>query len=254
MHRLQRQSGMTLTGLMVGMTLGVLVLSGISAVYLLTVRAAAETFRSALLGQELRAVMEVMQLDIRRAGYWAFPAGADPADNPFQSTIQGIVNDLRTGEFRGEARGSCLTYSYDMNANTTIGFCGGCSSGRAPFDAAPYDRSNVEMFGFRLREGAVQMRARLASGSEVAFDCNSGHWEGVTSEEVRITDLRFTVTIRSQNLNPAKPSTSPCTTNDLCQRMRAVEVLLAGQLAADPNVRKAISSSIAVRNDRYGLE
>lgn len=250
----RRQSGLTLIELLIGMTVGVLVLGGASAVYLLTVRGAAETLHGTRLNQELRAVMEIMQLDIRRAGYWAFPEAADPAQNPFQAQLGGIQNDLRTGQVTGETTDSCLTYSYDLNANTTIGVCEGCAPAGAPFNATPYDQSNVEMFGFRLKTGAVQMRTRLASGSEVAFDCNSGRWEAITSEDVRIRALQFVITPITTNLNPAKTPTQSCVTGDLCQQMRIVDMRLSGQLTGDAAVSQTLSARVAVRNDRYAIQ
>lgn len=179
--RVARQSGMTLTGLMIGMTLGTLVLSGISTLYLLSVQGSTDTLRAIRLNQELRSVIELMQQDIRRAGYWAAAHTEDPAENPFQSEIAAINNDLSIGAALGEPDASCLVYSYDLNDNGAIGVCDGCALSEAPFDAAPYDQSNVEMFGFRLRNGAVQMRARRANQSEIAFDCRSGWWEAITS-------------------------------------------------------------------------
>jgi prepilin-type N-terminal cleavage/methylation domain-containing protein len=50
-RRRSSQCGFTLTELMVGLTVGSLVLSGTTAVYLLTARAAAENIRHARLNQ-----------------------------------------------------------------------------------------------------------------------------------------------------------------------------------------------------------
>lgn len=247
-----RQSGVTLAAVLVGMTVGALVLSGTSAVYLLTARGAAEGIRSARLNQELRSAMEIMEQDLRRSGYWEFPEGADPADNPFQLTIGGIHNDIRTGAASGEGSGSCVTYSYDLNASSRIGVCDGCTPIAPPFDGAAYDGVNVEMFGFRLRHGAVQIRMRLASASDRAFDCDGGRWEAITSEEVHVTRLRFDVHPgATANLNPAKTHSAPCTGGDLCQQARSVDILMAGQLTGDPAVRQTLASRLALRNDRY---
>jgi type II secretory pathway component PulJ len=246
------QAGVSLPGLLIGMTLGGLVLTGLATVYLLTARGTLESMRSARLNQELRGVIELMQRDIRRAGYWARPVGARSADNPFQSEIAGIMNDLRTGAATGEAGDSCLTYSYDLNSNGLIGLCEGCAPSMAPFDAAPYDQSNVEMFGFRLRSGAIQMRTRRASQGETSFDCRSGWWEAITSDEVRISSLHFTIDTRTLNLDPTKTLTAACEPLDPCRRIRTVEIRLSGRLAADPAVRQSISALVAVRNDSYG--
>lgn len=245
------QTGVSLPALLIGMTLGVLVLTGLATVYLLTARGSLESIRSARLNQELRAVIELMQRDIRRAGYWARPAGAPVADNPFQSEIAGIMNDLRTGAATGETSDSCLTYSYDLNGNGLIGLCEGCAPSAPPFDAVPYDQSNVEMFGFRLRSGAIQMRTRRASQGETSFDCQSGWWETITSDEVRISSLRFTIETRTLNLAPTKTVSAACEPPDPCRRIRTVEIQLSGRLAADRAVRQSISALVAVRNDRY---
>jgi type II secretory pathway component PulJ len=250
-RRRSSQCGVTLTELMVGLTVGTLVLSGTTAVYLMTTKAAAENIRHARLNQELRAVIEIMQQDIRRAGYWALPKGADPAENPFQNQIGDIEHDLRTGAAIDEPAGSCLTYAYDLNANARVGFCDGCASIGPPFDNDAYDRSNMEMFGFRLRGASIQMRTRRTSGSELTFDCRSGWWEAITSGEILVTRLSFSIRTRPINLNPAKARTDICATADLCQQIRTVEILLAGQLTEDPGLHQTLSASIAVRNDRY---
>jgi prepilin peptidase dependent protein B len=252
-RRRSSQCGFTLTELMVGLTVGSLVLSGTTAMYLMTARAAGENIRHARLNQELRAAMEIMQQDIRRAGYWALPEVADPAENPFQSRIGDIEYDLRTGAAIDEPAASCLTYAYDLNANARIGFCDGCASIGPPFEDDAYDRTNMEMFGFRLRGGSIQMRTRRASGSELTFDCRSGWWEAITSGEILVTRLRFSIRTRPVNLNPAKARTDICTTADLCQQIRTVEILLAGQLAGDARLHQTLSASIAVRNDRYRI-
>lgn len=199
---------MTLVSLLIGTALSATVLSGIASAYLLTLQATTENIRAARLNQELRAVLELMQRDIRRAGYWARPVGADPADNPFVAQYAGIDNDLQAGAASGEAPGSCLTYSYDLNDNGLIGVCDACSGLVAPLDADPFDRSNVEMMGFRLRAGAVQMRVRRANQADQSFDCVSGAWEAITSADVRITALAFRIT-RHQVLATANSFGTP---------------------------------------------
>lgn len=245
---------MTLIELLVGLSVGIIVLSGLSAVYLLTVRGAAENLRIVRLSQELRAVFELMQMDLRRAGYWAAPAGADPTENPFQQRIGGILNDLATGQVQGEPSQSCVTYSYDLNDDGLIGLCRDCTPGGAPFDAPPYGRGNVEMFGFRLRHGTVQMRERLSSPNELAFDCQSGHWQGITSDLVQVTALSFQIHERAINLNPERDTADPCSVGDRCQRVRTVTLGITGQLARDASVQQTLSSQVAIRNDREQIE
>jgi type II secretory pathway component PulJ len=234
---------------MVGMTVGALVLTGLSSVYLLSVRGAAENMRIVRLNQELRALMEVMSREIRRAGYWKAPAGADPADNPFQAD-RTVVTDIQISAATGEPSASCITFTYDANDNGLVGVCSQCAPSGV-FSGAPYDRTNVEMFGFRLRDGAVQMRRQLGSAGESTFGCNSGRWEALTSGEVQITQVVFAMTARGHNLDAAPTASAPCVAGGLCQQVRVIEIRLTGTLATDASVSQNLTSKISVRNDRY---
>lgn len=249
-------TGITLTDLLVGTTVGALVLIGLSTTYVLGVRAAAQNMQQARLNQELRAVLELIQQDSRRAGYRAFPPGhaVAPTDNPFQRTVDGVNNDLHTGAPSGEPTASCLLYSYDLNANGRIGLCEGCSPQGDGFDIDVYDGTNVEMFGFQLKNTAVRMRVRRTA-SEQVFDCDSGRWETLTSDDIRITRLHFSIiSAPPANLNPAKAADDACTTGDTCRVSRVLEILLTGELANDPGVRQTLEAAVAVRNDRYFVQ
>jgi prepilin peptidase dependent protein B len=251
----RQQTGTTLPEVLVGTTVGALVLVGISTTYVLGARATAQNVAQARLSQELRATFEIMQQDIRRAGYWSFPSeeSSDPADNPFQRTIDGIDNDLRTGAASGETAASCLLYTYDSDLTGEVGVCSGCSP--AGFANSLFDRARMEMFGWRLKEGAIQMRTGLLpANSDVTFTCTSGSWEKVTSDDVTITALGFRLMSTTTNLNPSKSVADPCAANDPCRESRVVEMLLAGELAEDPSVRQGLRGNAAVRNDRYFVQ
>lgn len=247
---------MTLTDLLVGTTVGALVLIGLSTTYVLGVRAAGENIQQTRLNQELRAVLELLQQDSRRAGYWAFPSGAAtvPTDNPFQRTIDGVNNDLQTGAVSGEEPASCLLYSYDLNANGKIGVCEGCSLQGEGFDIALYDGTNVEMFGIQLKNQSVRMRMRRTA-SEQVYNCDTGHWESLTSDDVHITALHFSIIPATPtNLNPKKAADDDCETGDTCQTSRALEILLTGEIASDSAVRHTLQGTVAIRNDRYYIQ
>jgi type II secretory pathway component PulJ len=253
---MRASGGTTLTDLLVGTTVGALVLVGLSTTYVLGVQAAAESMQQTRLNQELREVLELISQDSRRAGYRAFPPDhvIDPTDNPFQSSIDGVDNDLHTGSASGEASASCVLYSYDLNANGRIGVCDGCSPQDDGYDSDLYDGTGVEMFGFQLKDKAIRMRVRRAA-AERAFDCNSGRWESLTGDDVRITRLHFAVVAAaSANLDPEKAAEDACATGDTCRVSRVLEVLLTGELAEDPAVRQTLEAAVAIRNDRYFVQ
>ena len=230
---LRRQAGVTLTDLLVGTTVGALVLIGISSTYVLGARSTSQNVDQARLNQELRALLEIMQQDIRRAGYWDMSdvEDADPAQNPFQSTIDGIDRRLRTGQVDEESAGSCVLYSYDFE---------------------PDNATALTMFGFRLRNQYVQMRTGPSNVGDMTFECaiGSGSWERLTSDDVRIKELRFTIETAQTNLAPGKEGAG-CEKNELCRETRQVAILIAGQIRDDRAVRQSLQATVAVRNDRY---
>ncbi len=295
-----RQRGMTLAAVLVGLAVGTLVLAAALRIYLMISEGARDTLMRARLDQELRAALDVMQADIRRAGYWDFAdlgrdSDADgsgtlewsdlgtkadgsgtfdtdgdgdtdaldltPINNPFQRRYGKINNDLCIGtnaatgdcvapvcsasQASGDClssvqQGSCLTYSYDLDADGRVGIRA-CDKGEtekdcprpaaapsgAPFDARrdepyawrswyppnakrPAKSIEMEMFGFRYRNSAIEMRVGRTGDGDISFGCTSGRWERITSPDIEITRLQFTLTTAPRNANPDKARTDPC--------------------------------------------
>ncbi len=291
-----RQHGLTLISLMIGLAVGVLVLSATLQSYLMISQGARDTLREARLDQELRAALDVMRLDIRRAGHWADP-DPDPLANPFQRRYARINNDLcvdtasDTGDCAtpvctvwhdaGECRawvqtGSCLTYSYDADRDGRIGIracaadAGESDCPRpsgAPFEAAddePYawrswhspdasgsvQRLEMEMQGLRLRQGGIDMRTGRWDAADLSFGCDSGRWESVTSPDIRITELTFSLKTTIVNMQPGKSPEAPCESGDRCRWVRSVGIAIGGRRVDDANSERRLVTRVAVRNDR----
>ncbi|MTW21806.1 PilW family protein [Allochromatium palmeri] len=292
--RPDRQRGVTLIGLMVGLAVGLLVLSATLQAYLLISESARDTLREARLDQELRAALDVMRLDLRRAGYWA---SSDPLDNPFQRQYGRINNDLCIDTERdsgacaaplclaaydsGECRvwvqtGSCITYSYDADSDARVGLRA-CAANASPSDCpspsgAPFDASNdepyawhawypadadspsqaveMEMQGFRLRQGGIDMRVGRRDSADLSFGCNSGRWERITSPDIQITALNFSLKTTVVNAQPDKTPEVPCESGDRCRWVRSVAIEIGGQLADEPASQRQLVTRVAVRNDR----
>ena len=164
-----------------------------------------------------------------------------------------------------------MTYSYDLDQDGRIGIRA-CDRNQSasdcpkpvgpPFDAAghvPYawrradahKDLEMEMFGFRLRQGGIDMRTGRSGNQDSGFGCNSGRWEAITSADIRITQLDFRLATLIRNANPAKSRTAGCTTGDLCQHIRRLDIRISGHLAGDPKTGQSVSALVAVRNDRY---
>ncbi|EXJ13325.1 PilW family protein [Imhoffiella purpurea] len=332
-----RQLGVTLIGLMIGLAVGTLILSGALSIYLMISRTAREALQQARLNQELRAALEVMQQDIQRAGYWDFAdtngdgdangdglfdwrdlstdedgegtfdsdgdgiadaRDLDPLNNPFQRRYGRIQNDLcldtdsSTGSCSAPSctvrnaddscivqvqRGRCVTFSYDLDMDARVGIraCDAADDisdcprpAEAPFRAAlgePFawiswyppaaasaDKDvEMEMFGYRLRRGAIQMRIGRSNRNDDSFGCDSGRWESITSPDIRITGLEFILTTRTRNANPAKEATETCASDDPCGQSRRMEIRLSGQHAKNSETRLTLGTLVGIRNDRY---
>lgn len=331
-----RERGLTLTGLMVGLAVGSIVLTAALSTYLMISESASDTLADARLNQELSAALAIMSNDIRRAGFWDFKdangdgdANADgvfdardlgdafdtdsdgdsdaqdlsPLNNPFQRRYASSINndlctdtDAETGDCSAARclehddsgacttyvqSGTCITYSYDLDADARIGIraCDRADGeddcprptgpdGGAPFAAPrgePYAwRSwyppneehktksiEMEMFGFRYRNGGIDMRVGRFGTDDLVFGCNAGRWERITSPDIRVTRFEVQLITSLRNANPGKPETAPCETGDLCRQVRSVDLTLDGQLADDPSVTRSLSTTVSVRNDRY---
>lgn len=227
------QHGFSLTELMVGSTAGLLVIATALHLYALNVRATADTLRMSRLNQELRATLDLLRSDLRRAGYWAgAPGDTHPLDNPFHTP----GNDLALGQANGEAGDSCILYGYDANGDRLVGVG---PSGTAD---AITSTDNLEQFGFRLRNGRVQMR-----NGGTPFDCAGGSWQAVSDPDTAITHLQFTLLDDCISL---LDTTQPCAAGDPGLLRRRVRIAIAGHSRSDPSIVQRLDTTVNIANDK----
>lgn len=146
----QRQRGVSLVELMVGIVVGLLVVAGAGAMYLSTSRTGTYALRSAKLNTEVRAIADLMSDEIRRATS-SLRGGAD---NPF--AVPGST-DITLHPFGGVA-GACIVFSLDRNWSGVVG---------------------TQYYGFRVNNGVIQMRD---GGAGNTSNCNDGAWEAFTDQ------------------------------------------------------------------------
>lgn len=252
-----RQRGVSLIELMIGLVVGMIVVAGVIAIYVTNVRGGTYTIRTAKLNQELRAIMDIMVSDIRRAGVWggAVVAGVPAGGvNPF-SLRSGSQTDINIHTFGGAAR-SCVMFAYDRNL-----------SGDA---TAPLS----EVFGFRFNTDRVEM---LSSGNQQTSDCTGNGWSAVTDNNTVVVDaLTFSFT-GSQCMNGTKglswkltaagTGTNACSatggnitmnagvyaaavTDDVMIETRQVVITLQGHHKDDAATALTLVENVQVQNDR----
>ncbi|WP_088332150.1 prepilin-type N-terminal cleavage/methylation domain-containing protein [Lacimicrobium sp. SS2-24] len=169
----RRQRGASLVELMIAMVLGMASLSLLASVTGYGIGTNANLLNQSRLTEELRAVLFLMKREIRRAGINgdALARVQDPVANP-----SAFANSIVLGAYPGEMANSCILFSYD-----------------ADLDGELDVPANNENYGFRLRDGAIEVR-------QAGIGCEDDGWQDVTdSEVVGITSLSFTLAQTTSN-------------------------------------------------------
>jgi prepilin peptidase dependent protein B len=214
------QGGFSLVELMVGVVVGLIIVSGVIAVYLTTTQGSSFTLRSIRLNQDMRAVMEIMVSDIRRSGYWAGAATGNPADNTFADIA--ISND-----------GGQIRYTYDTAGDT---------------------------LGVRLNNGVVEMRSsgswqvftdpNAVEVTELQFSTKGSQclntvrglpWEIVDPDDMTKPGCDPTVTGYDED---------EVFSGDTLIELRQITITFAGRHAHDAALTKRLVETVKVRNNR----
>ena len=260
----QSQRGVTLTELLVGMAVGLIVIGGAISIYVSTIQGSNSTLRASKLNQELNALMSVIVNDVRRAGFWGDIDMNALGDNPFsQSGATALVvrDDMASNTAQAATgQGSCIVYAYDAT------YLAGNTPGTV---------ETTDLFGFRLNGTVAQMRqVGVVDGTNCVggscTSCTNGTWADVTDPNlIEITQLTFDLA-NSMCLNGSEPDTVDdngdgtvdddaeydCYTTvpaagsgDVTIETREVTVTIAGRLAADTATQASVTQSTRVRND-----
>jgi len=176
-------------------------------------------------------------------------------DNPFASDdAGGLVTNIRIDEVTGEAGDSCITYAYNRDDDFPA-LVGGSTS----LDPTVFDSNNTEMYGFRLRGGAIEMRTGM--GTDSTFDCNSGAWQDLTDGDiVNINSLTFGLASTGQrNVTDGTRNDFACATgtndddpdiDDLIIEVREVQISMTGASTNDVNLTFTLEQVVDLPNDR----
>lgn len=216
---IKQKKAFALLDILIGLGLGVFVLSGVVALYASYSRFSNSAVQTSNLEYELRTSMALISNDIRRAGYWGNMTGmvgTGANNNPFM--VSGV--DLSAPS------ATCILFSYDKNKDGSL----------PALNAANED----ERFGYRLSNSALQSRA----ATDATFSCAQGTWENLTNSRVEVTNLTFTVTSSTIFVNGVDASDGSMQTRD-------VAITMTGRLASDTAVQRTLSEVVRVRNDKF---
>lgn len=262
-QRISRQRGVTLIEMMVGIVVGLIVVWGMSTVYVNSARGSRTTTSANALNQDMRAVMDIMVGDIRRAGYWNTTVGGD---NPFTAVVAFPASTAPNAVRNLVVAANCVLYSYD--ASHAGGTAGTVDAG-------------IDFFGFRLNGTVVQTLDPNAAVAVTSGGCaTNAQWQNLTDDRaITVTALTFD-TIGSQCLaytktsyNPndattfttwqttagsgvacaagasGAPGAYPALTNTFVET-RQVNITLSAASIADPTLTRTLTETVTVRNNR----
>jgi Tfp pilus assembly protein PilW len=203
---------------MVSMTLSLLAVSTMVILMANTLRTGSNTIQMSRLSQELRAAMQLMSRDLRRANYHSsFLQCFANADCRTDLGISAYVNTISV-----DAAGDCFWYWLDRNGDA--------------------DLSNDAIGAFRLGSvngtGVIQMR----TAGNGAADCESDDgWEAIT--DFRIVDITgFTVAEDDSYTESLSASGDQ-------QFVEKIRFNIAGRMLRNPDVTREIQDLVLVRND-----
>lgn len=246
------EAGYTLIELLIGSAIGLVIISAALGLFLTNLRGQADSTKLARLNQDLRAMMDIMVRDIRRAGFLTSQPIANQEslqNNPFfDATTTEATTDITILD-----GGNCIVYAYNRDD-----------------DNPPVVDSN-ERLGFRLNGDTLQMR-KYGSTNE---NCSVGsEWETITEPDVEITALSFVIptptTLNATsmgmdtngdgcmdgdtNCNNQCDDEEPCldcVSGQACLYIRSVDITLSARLIDDPTVTQSITESVRIRNDKF---
>jgi prepilin-type N-terminal cleavage/methylation domain-containing protein len=208
MKFIHKSRGFTLVELMIAIFVGLIISAAAIALFISMYKANTDYLKSIRLNHGLRAALVLMANDIRRTGHNR-SAAADMTTNPFSASA---TNTLLTIPDQGTpadtADDHTIYLSYDAEAD-----------------------GNVEAYGYRLNNGAIQACFRQ-DGSP----CSAGGatWEAVTdSDLIEITSLTFV----ENHVDVGGV------------QLREVSINAAGRLKKDTAFQRSLSEVVKVRNE-----
>jgi type IV pilus assembly protein PilW len=215
-----RHRGVTLIELLVGLALGLLIVAAALAWLATSLHEQRRLALEGRLTQDLRAAVELMARELRRAGYWGaatagvatFGAGT-PRSNPYAA----LDVDAATGE------AVAFRYSRDALENDLI--------------------DGHEESGLRLRRNVLELQL------------GAGNWQALTDPAV-LTVTSFRIRPQLQELSLEASCTRPCPVGSgTCPprlQVRSLALAVTGRSASDPRVQREVLGNVRLRNDTVG--
>ena len=221
--QIQKQKGYTLIELMIGLLVGLIVLSAVIYAFISTLRSSADILNSARLNREMSNLSDIVAGELRRIGYWPVNSGTD---SPFGASPDLAL--LPAGNNGVDA--TCILYSY-YNDSVSPG-------------AQIYR-------GMAMASGALYY-SDVSSGSlSSATNCDPvGDGWAELSNPSFLTVNDFSLTLECYAvLTAASTAYNDCKTTAGASYTRAISFALDVELDSDSSWTSSISDTVKLQND-----
>ena len=216
-HPRPAQRGVSLVELMIGAAIALFIAAAAATLFVGQLHESRRLLLEARLMQDLRTAADVASRDLRRAGYW-----------------RGAVDGVWAPGAGGVAANPYVALAPSSAASDAVSF-------RYSRDAAENQAvDSNEQFGFRLRNGALELQL------------GAGNWQALT-DSATLTITEFSVTPTVQDISLEAFCAAPCPTGSTAcpphQQVRSLALVIGARLVADPRVTRSVRSQIRLRND-----
>ncbi|MCK0511268.1 PilW family protein [Aromatoleum buckelii] len=225
------QKGLSLVELMVGVTVGLVVMTGITTFFVNYLQNNRQLIQMARLDQEMRTAMDIVARDIKRMGY----------KRDVHLDILNLTQDSssRAATFpiflnpQADISGSEIKFWYDENSDDTL-------------DTG----ATTEQHGYRLDSNTLQRR-------------DGGTWQAITDPNVtQITEFALSRTYRCIDIDGDDPANggpavcagtppTPSKSHDGAHFVTEIAITMSGQLKADSAVKRTLNERVRVRADIF---
>jgi prepilin peptidase dependent protein B len=222
-------AGVSLIELMVGMAVGLVIVGGAVLLFTSNVVNGRKILVETRVNQNLRSAADLIVRDLRRAGYWANAINGVIATGTGTATM---ANAYRPVSATCGVANSQITYGYATDSNNAL--------------------DTAEQFGFRLNNGAIEMKVDGAPT-----------WQPVTDADVMtVTKFQCTETKTAIAAGSAcsrgcntTPPTSPAAPTTACPNPPAItvtryEIVMEATARSDAAVKRTLKESVLLRNDQ----
>lgn len=216
----QKQRGVTLVEMMVGIAVGLVIIGGALSLMATNVRGTRQIVADTRLEQDLRNIADLVTRDLRRAGYWG-------------QSVEG-TKTLNSGTTR------TATNPY-IDVAATTGGSGGFSYAFSRDSVENNTKGSNEDFGFSLTDGELRMQTATSTSAPL----NDVHYTMITGFSV--TDISPEVIWLGYRCETVK---NPGGINVPYLYVRRYNVTITGQSVLDTSVTRTLKTSVRVRNDK----